>query len=290
MAYMERAEIITGVSIRKRAPARSSYALQRFIHQNVLPRMTLTETEVEHLSVEANLNAEFEVQGRRCSSEDSVVHLTSLLIGGQILPATDFVLSQRYAGVPFETICLELLTPAAQLLGRGWRDETLDFNQVTVGVGHLQRIMHEVDLLSPKLSNKNGHHHTIILMAAPGEQHTFGLSMLGDFFHHDGWQVFGGPGYRLPELLDTLKYTPIDCLGLSVSNERCVEAAADVVRQARNTSCNPALKVLVGGHLCNSDQSLLRAVNADAQASDALDAVRVAKLLTPKALLTSSPR
>ena len=56
----------------------------------------------------------------------------------------------------------------------------------------------------------------VLLLPGPGEQHTFGLSMVAEFFRRSGWEVVGGTG---PESLDPVRAVRdewFDVVGISV--------------------------------------------------------------------------
>ncbi len=67
---------------------------------------------------------------------------------------TEMVDRLRERGSSVDRIYLELLGPAARLLGRMWEDDRCMFSDVTVAVGRLQRIMRA---LSPAFGSEVDH-------------------------------------------------------------------------------------------------------------------------------------
>ena len=95
----------------------------------------------------------------------------------------------RARGMRIDTLYVDLFAPAARHLGAMWEDDTCDFSTVTVALGRLQRLLRE---LSPAFGAEVEHptHGRRALFVQPqDEQHSFGLSMVAEFFRRDGWDV-----------------------------------------------------------------------------------------------------
>ncbi|RZJ18331.1 MAG: cobalamin-binding protein, partial [Haliea sp.] len=87
--------------------------------------------------------------------------------------------AMRDRGVPIESIYLDLLAPVARHLGELWEQDLCDFTDVTLGLGRLQQVLRE---LSPAFGQSIDHPtngRRVLLLPSPGEQHTFGLVMVG---------------------------------------------------------------------------------------------------------------
>ena len=85
-------------------------------------------------------------------------------------------------GVTLERIYLDMLAPVARLLGVLWEEDRCTFTDVTLGLARLHQVLHEIgrrDLVDtqPRRNPRKAY-----LVPSPGEQHTFGLSMLEEFF------------------------------------------------------------------------------------------------------------
>ena len=82
-----------------------------------------------------------------------------------------------------------------------------------------------------------------VLVTAPGDQHTFGVFILQEFFRRAGWDVRGGSMGSADELLELVQTGPCDLIGLSVSNDMNVEDLASVIRAIREVDrpgCHPS--------------------------------------------------
>lgn len=159
------------------------------------------------------------------------------------------VLGLRQAGVPVERIYLELLAPAARELGRLWEHDLCDFTDVTVGVGRLQQLLRELSPAFGADQDQPVDGRRILLLPAPGEQHTLGASMAAEFFRRAGWEVVGGVGGTHIDPVEAVQAEWFDILGLSAGNLARVDWLRDCITHARRVSRNLGLGVLVGGPL-----------------------------------------
>lgn len=186
-----------------------------------------------------------------------------LCFAGDEGPLHTTVLALRQGGVPVERLYLELLAPAARELGRLWEDDRCDFTDVTVGVGRLQQLLRE---LSPAFGAEVEHPadgRRILLLPAPGEQHTLGASMAAEFFRRAGWDVVGGVGGSGLDPVQAVQAEWFDILGLSAGNLARVDWLRDCIAQARRLSRNRGLGVLVGGPLFVAQPDLGASLGCD---------------------------
>jgi methanogenic corrinoid protein MtbC1 len=193
---------------------------------------------------------------------------------------------RRRAGASVESLYLDLFTPAARLLGQMWSDDECDFASVTVGLGRLQRLLRE---LSPAFGNEVEHpaNGRRALFAQPAdEQHSFGLSMVAEFFRREGWDVFGVVGGSADDPAERAREDWVDLVGFSIGAERRLDWLRRRIAEVRAASRNPRVVIMVGGPIFCIDPQLVAASGADATAQDARDAPRVAARL----LMTHSVR
>jgi methanogenic corrinoid protein MtbC1 len=181
-------------------------------------------------------------------------------------------------GVSIESLYLELLTPTARELGRLWMEDEITFADVTVGVGRLQRILR---LLSPDFGPAlgTGGDGRRVLLLAPGTTHTFGVTMVAEFFRRAGWDVVGHSDARCADPFALVAEEWFDVVGLSVATDEQLQSCVDMIQGLRRASRNQAVGVLVGGPSFALDPSLAGALGADAVAADAAQAPGLAELL-----------
>jgi methanogenic corrinoid protein MtbC1 len=212
-------------------------------------------------------------------SEAEVIRFADQVVDGRadLIDAT--VASLRQRGCTVETIFLQLLKPAARRLGELWCDDRIDFTENTLAVGRLQRLMRE---LSPAFAAEReaaAQAHRALFVQAPGEQHSFGLSMLAEFFRRAGWDVLGGVGGTVVDAIDRVRREWVDLVGFSVGSEPQLARLADPIAGVRAASLNPRVVVMVGGPLFADRPDLLASTGADTGAVDANQALHHAERL-----------
>lgn len=193
--------------------------------------------------------------------------------------ALDIVRTLVAAGTPVETIYLDLLAPSARRLGELWEDDECDFVAVTVALGRIQRLLREVSQLFLADTAPGRPTGRILLSCLPGEQHTLGLIMVGEFLLRDGWRVVVGAPWAEEDLLELVGSEWFDVIGFSVGCESRLSVLKREVHRVRGVSRNPRLQVLVGGQVFARDDALAGRVGADGVAGDAREAPRTAATL-----------
>jgi methanogenic corrinoid protein MtbC1 len=195
--------------------------------------------------------------------------------------ARSFLTAKLDGGTSVPSLCLSLLAPSARRLGEMWSDDLCDFAQVTIALGRLQGLLRGLAVGLPNFADAGPAGRSALFAAAPGEQHTLGLAMVRDFFRASGWDVWNQTPDDPQALLDLLRTSRFDLLGLSIGSERHADALAGLIARARVVSMNPRLRVLAGGPLLLLQPELASRLGADGTADDARHAILVAdKLLT----------
>jgi methanogenic corrinoid protein MtbC1 len=209
----------------------------------------------------------------------TVDEFVKLILAHDVVVASAYFEAMRSRGVSLEALYLHLLAPAARRLGEFWSDDRCDFTEVTVALGRLQQALRE---LSPAFRNEakpREHGRRALLMPAPGEQHTFGLFMVAEFFRRAGWDVWGGPPSSSNDLTGMVRAEWFDVVGLSVGCESRLDVLAAGIRAIRRASRNRAIGVMVGGPTFVMHPELVALVGADATAADARQAAFQAESL-----------
>jgi methylmalonyl-CoA mutase cobalamin-binding subunit len=149
---------------------------------------------------------------------------------------------------------------------------------VTLGVYRLDQIMKETALAGQAQALGHGFDHRILLLPAPGEQHSFGLGMVADAFREGGWCVRSGPAVSRNQLLRLVRDEWFDVIGLSITAERWLKGLAASIRVTRRASCNRDVFIMLGGQAVVNHAERNRFLGADATAYDARDALRQANV------------
>jgi methanogenic corrinoid protein MtbC1 len=210
------------------------------------------------------------------TTDSDAQELVHLLLYKEASGAAEFVDALRRRGATPGSLFLGVLTRAAHVLGEMWIEDRCDFAQVTVSMGRLQQVLR---VLSPHFQTEavtRAHAETVMLAPGPGEQHTFGLLVLAEFFKREGWHVAGGPATSASDAIHIVRRSWIDVAGFSIGSAARVEGLAQCIRTVRQASQNPNLYVMVGGPLLLTKPGLAARTGADAAATDAAAAVRQA--------------
>lgn len=208
-----------------------------------------------------------------------VAELVELVLADGESAAAAYVESMCGNGAGAEAIYLDLLAPAARRLGAMWDEDLCDFTEVTVGLWRLQSAMREfsTSFLDQRTGPTNGPR--ILLVPLPGESHSFGLSMVYEFFHRAGWNAWSGPVHDSAELAGMVRREHVDVVGFSLACDERLEAAYSEIRAVRRASLNPGLAVMVGGPPFIGNPLLAAQLGADGTATDGRQAVAHARAL-----------
>jgi methanogenic corrinoid protein MtbC1 len=246
--------------------------LTRTIETEVIPRLLLA-----HGTAPLRVSAS-DLSGRATGAEN-ISSLVKLVLGHELQAATSFVDGLRLQGASAESLCLDLLAPTARHLGELWEQDLCDFTEVTVGLWRLQQVLHE---LSPAFRGELATRKTgprALLVPVVGEQHTFGLAMVVDFFRSARWNVWSGTVTSNADLSDLVRRESFAIVGFSVACGERLEAVAACIRAVRRASCNRAVGIMVGGPMFIAHPEFAALVGADATAVDGRQAVLQAEAL-----------
>jgi methanogenic corrinoid protein MtbC1 len=180
-------------------------------------------------------------------------------------------------GVPLERIYLELLAPTARRLGEMWLADECDFTTVTLGLWRLHRVLHELSATFQRGGEPSADDRRVLLAATPGEQHTFGLFMVAEFFRRAGWNVFDGPSFSARELAAAVHHEWFAIAGFSLSRADHLGDLSALIREVKQASRNRGIGILVGGVVFGGRPDLVAQVGADGSAGDGQEAVRLAE-------------
>ncbi len=191
----------------------------------------------------------------------------------------------RGGGVP-ESLCLDVLAPAANRIGGLWSDDRCDSLAVAEAVGRLRGALEAIPAGPGRALGAEGApafgplgRRRALLSLAAGEEHNLGLAMLARFLEWAGWEVHvAGEAAEVPALL---RGQAFDLLGFSAASTAAQEGLGAAIRTCRRASRHRGLKVMVGGAAFLARPGLATEVGADALALDARQAVLVADSLVP---------
>lgn len=253
------------------APARKRALVQTLI-QNVIPRL---------------------VNAHSPSPRNQVVHRPPSIVDGQevlefahqVLLADEQALNERLdalrrGGVPHRRILTDLLVPVAEHLGRLWEHDLCDFHDVTLAVGRLQRLLRHPDAESTPGMALGHPPRRVLLSTCRGEQHTFGLSMVAEFFHQSGWDVTIGYLGTDESPIQLAREQWFDMIGLSLGSNSLIKEFSHMIDGLRRFSMNRRVPIIAGGPVFMLHPEYATQFKVDAVLSDASQApIRAEQLL-----------
>lgn len=246
--------------------------LARVVEREVIPRLLLARrAEVGRSPGTAGV--------AMLPEETEIVVLADLVVERDLAVAESFVEAVRARGVTVESLYLDLLAPAARRLGTLWEEDRRTFSEVTIGLWRLHQLLHGLSLLFQADALPPSADHRILLVPAPGEQHSFGLVMAAEFFRRAGWLVSGGPSISAEEIASLVHREWFAIVGISASSIGKLDTVATTIHTLRRVSRNRSLGVLVGGVVFDERPERVALVGADAWAGDARQAPLRARAL-----------
>ncbi len=177
-------------------------------------------------------------------------------------------------GVSAESVMLDLLAPAARLLGEKWCNDEANFLEVTLGLSRMQRLMRQLRPPATGLLTERGR---ALLMPVPGEHHTFGLRIVEELLLRDGWNVRLVPVPEEQAAGQLAAADHYDFIGFSVSGLRLIPALRQAIAAVRAQSRNRNVRIIVGGVGLTGPVPVTPPLDADAVAVDAQHALAQAR-------------
>ncbi|GJE56416.1 cobalamin B12-binding domain-containing protein [Methylobacterium thuringiense] len=254
------AEIAEAVGVREDYAQRRSadearertLALSRVIQAEIIPRLMLLDRN----------DARAQPATLPKLDTEEVAEFTDLVLQHDVTALTGAFSALLEKGYSADDLFLDLLAPAAALLGRMWDDDLCDFMEVTAGLAQLQFLLATFRMdggIAPFNEKRR-----ILLMGAPGEQHTFGLAIVEQFMRKAGWHVASGLASSPGQTAELVGSQWFGVVGLTLSREDHLDQLAGAIRAVREASLNPSIGVMVGGPVFLEHPKYVKQVGADA--------------------------
>lgn len=231
--------------------------LSRVVELEIIPRLLMMHANTPPIRRVSKL----------VITDAHVSTLAELAVDDDARSASRFVQALAEAGASPQQILLDLLSPCAVLMGTWWCEDLYDFTQVTIGLCRLQQALNEqAARVRPVLAAGAPR---LLLVTAPGSQHSFGVALVAECFALAGWEVDCAPGLSWSQTSDVLAQGFFDVLGVSVSCDADVASVRSAIVGLRQVSINQGLGVLVGGPVALACDELATRCGADGQAAKA---------------------
>jgi methanogenic corrinoid protein MtbC1 len=247
-----------------------SVLLAKAVEYEIIPRLMLAHR------VPQECDSHPVTARSRVTTEDVAV-FAEIVLHDEDDVVRDCVITLRDRGVPVEAIFLDLLAPVARLLGEMWERDLCTFSEVTLGLGRLQKVLRENSAAFGHWDTPKGGDgaRRILLLPCPGEQHTFGLSLVAEFFHRAGWDVV--TCFLATEAATSLVSREwYDVVGFSLGRAEGLATLAATMGHVRELSRNPSISIIAGGPVFLTHPELAQQIPADAILTDGPAAPEVA--------------
>jgi MerR family transcriptional regulator, light-induced transcriptional regulator len=255
--------------------------LARTIEAEIIPRLLLTHLATKTIGNVRTMPERIVIEPVYTVAQ--IAEFSDLVRQKPLRAAIEHIDALLASGVTTEKMITEVLSPTAQCLGLQWEQDAITFVDVTLGLSRLQQLLRvygpafEADF-SPKHEGRR-----ILLVAMPGEQHTFGLAIVEEFFRRDGWYVQSEAGMSRTQLLNRVRDEWLDVVGLSASGDASMALLTPLIQAIRDASTNRHIRVIVGGCAFLAEPKNALALGADLVACNGREAVlNVERLLDPK--------
>ncbi len=202
--------------------------------------------------------------------------------------AVEFVRDVLAEGATIEAVYLDLLAPSARRLGQLWENDDCDFVEVTVSLGRMQRLLRDLSQVFLADASRSEPVGNALLTCIPGEQHTLGIIMVGEFLLRDGWRVLVGAPWSESDLISMVGTEWYDVIGFSVGSENRLPILKRDIRRLKSASRNPHVQFMVGGQVFCDDPAIADEVGANAIAGNAREAPQIARRLLDAARRAAS--
>ena len=236
------------------------------IAEQIVPRLLLIHKNVR--------NAD---SGVEAFTSDEITEFGDLTMAPDSSAARAYFEKMQARGHSLDTLFVNLLAPTARRLGEYWEQDLCDFVDVTIGVARLQELLTIFGAADdiPMVDLQ----HRVLLATAPGEQHVFGVDMVGKVMRAAGWDVAIRKGPSIKEIAAAVAADWYGVVGVALSAEEGLEEIGRSIDEMRRVSRNRHLGIMVGGPVFTGHPERAVQVGADGVADDAPAAVILAKKL-----------
>lgn len=255
--------------------------LAKLIEVEIIPRLLLAHGRDPIEPIVAD------VEGRARVIPEEVESFAAMALRNEAHTLMRYVDAALGRGIPVEAVLVEILAPAARLLGVSWENDEVDFVDVTMALWRLQEIVYELSARAPGAAESRGGDRRALFCVMPGEQHSFGTVVIDECFRRRGWDTRCITNATESQLLTLTAERWFEIIGLTISCDHHVDSLSRLIAALRQASRNPQAAIMVGGRVFNENPSLARRIGADATAKDARQAVDHAEALV--ASIASSP-
>jgi methanogenic corrinoid protein MtbC1 len=247
-------------------PQPGAQNLRAIVEYEIIPRLMLAHSEGSEMPVPGD-SADFQI------NDDTVRYFTELTLTRDAEVLSAFVAGLVERNFSLEDVYMELVVPAARLLGAFWNEDRVSYTDVTIGLGRLQQLIRSIGWQVPPGHAIPEGSSSALFATTPGENHMLGLIIIEDQFRRAGWRTWLETSAEEHELVETVAHHWFDVVGFTLSSPEKRRRLKSVITAVRQASRNRGIFVLVGGKPFQDNDRLLEEVGADASAANGTEAL-----------------
>jgi MerR family transcriptional regulator, light-induced transcriptional regulator len=256
------------------SPDRLRDALASELEAEIIPRLLLAHCTQSDFHIDASASPTI------LDRTVQIRELTRIALHSEVSAVTAFVEALVCAKMPLDKVLVDVVAGSARYMGRLWEADELDFVEVTIGVSRLQQALRILTAERKQIpKNSAARAYSAAFAPVQGEQHSFGLILVGESFRHAGWRVTACPEFDSNDMAAAAAEEPLDLAGFSLSCERRLDQLGEEIENLRLSSCSSDLVILVGGNVFLDNPELWKSTGADGMALDAIQAIRIGENL-----------
>ena len=262
-----------------------AHDIQDVLAHELIPRLLMLDHGASDWQLSDRHTSHIPSQEGATQPNAPAQQLALLTLEASLADCERYLQRLRDDGLDLEAIFLEVIQPAARMLGSRWKEDSCSFVDVTTGLWQLQQIFHrllhdfqaEPNLRGDRPTTSDEPRPSALFCTLPGAQHRLGVQMISAFFCRAGWQTSLSFGETIGQICDEAKRYAPDVLGVSLSCEQeMVEAPAFILSLKQATlKTNPI--IMIGGPGPSLFPELAVACQADLVAGDAPEALAAAQ-------------
>lgn len=223
--------------------------------------------------------------GARLAASDSVRSALALRCADAVIATDydpgDFRRTITEAGAYATDDFLDVMTRIARRLGDMWVADDCSFTDVTFGMHRLTLLLHALEPGGIDPEARRQHGGRVYLAPAPGDQHGFGLAMVGYHLRKAGWDVSVDLGSDEDHIVAHVAGRAYDCVGFSVGHERTIPSLARLVARLRRETRRATPAIMVGGPMIVANPLIADEIGADFWAPDGASLCRQLDAMLP---------
>ena len=240
-------------------------ALSRTIESDIIPRLLLAHRTP---------SSETPAVDPTATGIDEIAALTDILIRESLSTARRFIDAMRGRGVSAESVVADVLPAAARHVGWLWETDACTFVDVTFALSRLQQLLrHYAPSMGAEIPATGGGRR-VLLSVMPGEQHTFGISVVEEMLRRGAWDVVPIVPATPADLLRAAKQEWFDIVGLSAAADGSIGSMSALITQLRAASANRSVRIVAGGAAVLRAPEEATAAGADAVVSDPISGMK----------------